>query len=392
LSENTAIRSNWGEISDDTIANAAELLGTELRRDRFRWITEANRDAIQHWTEGIGDRNPLFRDPNYGVNTRWGTMLAPPTVLFAFENTVVAPRLPGVQWIMAGVDWIFYDVVRVGDEIVPVTWYHDQKEKSGDFTNRWLLQTGLSHYTRKSDGVLVAEARGHTARMPRGSALKKQGKPKYEPRGEHLYTPAEIDDIEAQVLAEKPRGAETRFWEDVSVGESLGSIVRGPLTSTDMIAFYAGAIGARTYGGAHGDAVHYRASHQDFHLSETTGARDTPGRGHLEADTGRDVGMGGAYDSGIQRVSWGASLLTDWIGDDGFLHKYAASLRRPNLLGDTTWWSGEVTSVTDRKEYGEVEIEVNAKNQFDHVTAVAKATVLLPTRSGGEILLPLKPA
>jgi len=85
------------------------------------------------------------------------------------------------------------------------------------------------------------------------------------------------------------------------------------------------------YGGAHGDAVRYRARHDDYHLNPVTGAKDAAGRGHLEAATGRDVGMGGAYDVGPQRISWAQHMLTNWMGDHAF---YIAST---SMFANQTW-------------------------------------------------------
>ena len=45
--------------------------------------------------------------------------------------------------------------------------------------------------------------------------------------------------------------------------------------------------------------------------------------------------------SAPQRVSCLSVLLTNWIGDDGFLWKFRAELRRFNIIGDTTWCKGK---------------------------------------------------
>jgi acyl dehydratase len=379
----------WGEVTDETIEYAADLLGTELRRDRNRWVAEATVDSIVHFAEGIGDRNPLYRSPEYGAGSPWGTMLAPPTFLYAVDNTVVAPRLAGVQWIYAGTSWTFYDVVRLGDAFDAKVEFERQDVKGGEFAKRWVLQTGRSRYFRRAGGALVAEARGQTARTPRGEALKKETTKKYEARDAHRYTRDELAAIERHILEQGPRGAEQLDWEDVAVGDELPDVVKGPLTSTDMIGWYAGAMGVRPYGGAHEDAVHYRTRHQDFHISEVTGGKDSAGRGHLEAKTGDDVGMGGAYDIGPQRISWGAQLVTDWIGDAGFLHALQVSVRRPNLIGDTTWWKGTVTAKDVVDGHHTVSLGIRAENQRGETTARGTATVILPSSEHGPVALPV---
>jgi acyl dehydratase len=66
------------------------------------YLTEATRDAIRHWAEALGDDNPLWRDAEYARTTRWGTIIAPPTMLYAFDRLSIGYRggLPGVHAII----------------------------------------------------------------------------------------------------------------------------------------------------------------------------------------------------------------------------------------------------------------------------------------------------
>jgi acyl dehydratase len=379
----------WGEITDETIADAATLVGTEMRRDQHKWISEINVDAIAHFAEGVGDRNPLWRDVEYGERSQWGTTLAPPSILYAVDSTNVSPRLAGVQWIYAGTDFTWYDVIRLGDVVDSTAKFLKQDVKGGDFARRWVLQTGYVRYVRRSDGALLAEAWGRCARTPRGEALKKEGKTKYEVKQEARYTRERLAQIEKEILAEEARGGEPLYWDDVTNGQEIRPVVKGPLTSTDMIAWYAGWSGARPYGGALGDVVRYRLRHHDYHISEITGAKDSAGRGHVEAKTGSDVGMGGAYDIGPQRLSWCIHMLTDWMGDAGFLHKFSGTLLRPNLIGDTTWWRGTVTGREVVDGYHLAHVECVAVNQDGVSHAKARATIVLPTREDVSIALPI---
>jgi|TARA_B110000263_G_C15223734_1_gene471241 hypothetical protein len=49
------------------------------------------------------------------------------------------------------------------------------------------------------------------------------------------------------------------------------------------------------------------------------------------------------YRNGPQRVCWLCQMVTDWMGDDGTLKKMQASVRHPNIVGDTNTVTGEVT-------------------------------------------------
>ena len=55
----------------------------------------------------------------------------------------------------------------------------------------------------------------------------------------HPWTEEQLDAIEEDILAESPRGATPRFWDDVQVGDELDVITKGPLGLTDFIAFIA---------------------------------------------------------------------------------------------------------------------------------------------------------
>ena len=64
----------------------------------------------------------------------------------------------------------------------------------------------------------------------------------------HRYTADEITNIENQILSEKRQGNIPLFWENVNVGDKIPSVVKGPLTTTDILAWYAASQGALHYG------------------------------------------------------------------------------------------------------------------------------------------------
>ena len=50
------------------------------------WISEATRDAIRHFAEGVGDDNPLYLDPSHAAASPYGGLIAPPTFPDVFSN------------------------------------------------------------------------------------------------------------------------------------------------------------------------------------------------------------------------------------------------------------------------------------------------------------------
>jgi acyl dehydratase len=379
------VNASWGTVTESGLEEAAALIGQPLRRDRMQWITTTSADAIRHFAWGIGDDNPLWLDESYAAASVVGGILAPPCILYAVDYTVVAPKLPGMQWIYAGTDWTWFDHVRLDDRFRVEARLVEQTEKSGRRFARWVLQTGEIRY-HNQDGLLVGVALGSCARTPRGGRPDDGGA---GPSDGPAYSADDIARIELEVLAERHRGAEPLFWEDVEVGAEVPALVKGPLSIVDIVAWYSATQGAQPYGGAHADGVRYRRRHEDYLMNERTGAKDAAGRGHLDAATGREVGMGGAYDVGPQRISWAQQMLTNWCGDHGFLHRLAVSVRLPNLVGDTTWWRATVGGLRRTGELCLVDLDLLAVNQRGERTATGTATVALPSRRHGPVRLPI---
>lgn len=86
-----------------------------------------------------------------------------------------------------------------------------------------------------------------------------------------------------------------------------------------------------------------------------------------------------AYDYGPERISWLAHLLTNWMGDAGFLRQLNVQVRRFNMVGDLTTCHGLVTGKA-RGSQALVHCDVWAENQRGERTAFGTATVELPSR------------
>ena len=375
----TATPDRWGVIDEASIEEARQLIGVPLRRDRMQWNDFATRDAIRQFADGVGDHNPLWRDPEYASNTRWQGILAPPSFLYSVDATIVAPKLPGVQWIYAGTRWRWYDVIRVDDEFDVSVIFTRVEEKTGKRFGLWVLQTGEITYQR-SDGGLLCIAEGRVARTPRRekqSTKKPELNQKTQP--EITYTPELTD--------EQRRGKTDRMWEDTRVGDVIGPVSQS-LTLNRIFQWYTGAQGALHYGGAHGDAVRYRRRHDDYEINKETGAKDSAARGHFSSKEGKDVGMGGAYDVGLQRIAWVIEMLTDWMGDNGHLAEVNVDVLRPNLVGHTTYFSAEITG-TWFDQHPFVALNIEGKNQFNEISTKGKALVVLPSKERGSVTLPL---
>jgi acyl dehydratase len=372
---------NAAQIDDETLASARSMVGVWLRRD-VHWPANAeplSAHDIRRWSMySVGDDNPLFCDGDYGQRSVWGTTIAPPTLLYTIDSTIVAPGLPGIQWIYGGTRWEFHRLVRPGDRITARARVIAVKEKSGKHVPRFLVQTGEVLYLDQDDR-LVARAEADVLRVPRrrtGQGIR--GFEERESAGRHRYSAEDIEVVRKACLTEERRGSEPRYWEDVNVGDQLPPLIKGPLTLVDIVAFY---VGRRTTYRPLALAFREREDHpRNVYVSPATGIPMHPAAGHFDAEIAHEIGMADAYDQGWMRANWAAHLVTNWAGDWSMMCAFSMKLLVPNMVGDLTWVRGEVTARRQEGHAHLVELRVHGENQRGERNLASTATVRLPSR------------
>jgi len=379
----------WGVIDDESVAESAGLIGVPLRRDQMQWNRVSTPDAIRQFAIGVGDDNPMWSDGQYSKKTRLGLQLAPPSFLYSVDATIVAPKLPGVQWIYAGTRWRWYESIKVNTIFQVQAQLLKVENKMGNRFGRWVLQTGEITY-RDSQGSILCIAEGRVARTPRQRRKEKEKeKELISSSASQLDQYSEKPEIPSVVkpLNRFRRGSQTLLWEQVQVGDEIEKVDEF-LTVGRIFSWYTGAQGALHYGGAHRDAVRYRHRHDDYEINHTTGTKDSAARGHFSSQEGKDTGMGGTYDVGLQRIAWVIAFMTDWIGDDAHLAEIDVNVVAPNLVGDTTTISGTVTHKWF-DEHAFISVGLVGRNQHDIVTTKGSAIVALSSIQHGQLQLPI---
>ena len=272
----------------------------------------------------------------------------------------------------------------IGSGFVPFTWttrFRSRssspawKKRRANSPAQILIQSSVSHYFNQR-GEVLGKTRGWQVRAERDAAKERQ-KYTFEP---YQYTRDEILAIQEAVLGEEIRGNNPRWWEDVQVGDALKPVVKGPMSHGDITAFVAGCIG----GISHGIQLREMQRHPSWGFTDpSTGAQEAIIRVHDIQEAAESAGLPGAYDYGCQRCCWMGHLLTNWMGDDGFLKKMYVELRRFNVVGDTTWCKGTITG--KREENGEklVDMDIWGENQRQQVTTKGTATIILPSKEAG---------
>ena len=368
-----------GRITADGVAKLRQMIGHELRQT-FRFNTEITHDNVRHYCWGIGDDNPLWMDPAYAAQTDYKEPVAPPGYLWTLHPTWVQIGLPGVHGFHSGSEWTFHRPILQGDRPKLTVWLQDVVEKKGRFGGNSVILYFRTLFANAQDQVL-ADVLSWSFRIERHQAREKEHDP-HAGIEMKCWTLDELAPVEEAQLAERPRGKEDRFWEDVEVGEKLDPVVKGPLCLTDMIAWYTGS--QPVFQPAHEVALKWYRRHPMWaYRNPLLGNLEPSIRVHEDIATARAAGLPAPYDVGIQRHQWLFHLLTNWSGDAGIVKKCRAEYRRFNFYGDVQWLSGEVIGKRiDEDGDHVVDLTVWARNQRDENTMPGTAVVALPTRSG----------
>ncbi|UPW08596.1 MaoC family dehydratase N-terminal domain-containing protein [Gordonia terrae] len=394
----------YGLLTDEGFKRSRKRIGIP-ERPLTPHNYEVSADGTRHFAYGYGDSNPLWCDPDYGKNTRWGTLIAPPNFMYTMGENAAPPVPPEQKALLKGdpfaglgsyqavMEFEWYRPLVLGDRCQVLRAQVGVKEKTSKFggrtahvTNDFLFANGAGEIHAIQRGTWI-NAERHTSRE---NAKKSDPIDFTTP-----YTDEQIAEIDAIYDAETRRGAETRFWEDVAVGDQIQQRVKGPLTVTDIVVWHVGWGMQLTPPGAFGISRAIRRKVPGLYPSNARNIPDTVQRLHWEPERAKELGIPMNYDYGAMRETWLTHALTDWMGDDGWLWKLSCQHRKFNYMGDTTWINGTVVDkqqVTDEQgTRNEVHLEVTCTNQRGETTTPGTAVVLLPTRNAA-VELPKPPA
>ena len=366
-----------GKATDAELERVRARIGQRVEISEPPHLTEVTRDAVRHWAWATGDRNPLYIDEDYANASPLGGLIAPPCMLYAFSRISIGYRggLPGVHSMFAGSHWRWREPARLGQRISAEVTFKALDELKSRFAGRMFKQ--LSHIRFVTDdGCELAEAESWGMRTERQTARKKE---KYKTLRPEPIADGLIEQVADQYAAERCRGGEPLYWEDVAVDQTATPIVRGPYSATTAVAF------EQAWGGlfvkAHGYWYDYLKRHPAAGIPNAYGVPEPPEAVHWDGELARSVGVPEAYDYGPERIAWLATMLTNWIGDHGFLEELYCEVRRFNLVGDVTYCEGQVTETEPiDAASGHVRLDIRARDQRDQVTAKGWALVRLPRR------------
>jgi acyl dehydratase len=368
---------SFSKISDDDIRKLRGRIGQPISRITPPFYTELNVDAARHFAWAIGDDNPLWMEPGYGAGTKWRSHLCPPCILYSTDNIVsgAVEGLPSVHAMFAGTDWRWFEPVKVGTVMKTRSLLKDMVEHQTRFAGRSFQQIYTTEFFDQH-GVAIAQADSWCFRTERDTAREEGSKYESVAAVPVVYSDQDIASFAAQYRTEKPRGPTTRTWESVSDGDLITPLLKGPYTVTAAVAFMQawGSYAIRN----HRIAWQYYDRHPKLAPPNDNNVPEPPVRVHWDNAFARKVGVPGAYDFGPERITWMSHMLTDWIGDEGFLRRLHVQIRRHNPVGDLVWCRGKVVGKRLVDGMAIIDCELWAENQNGDLSVKGTAEVQLP--------------
>jgi acyl dehydratase len=107
-----------GRLTEELLAEARKLIGTQFRIGHSINNEQATRIAILKFAEGIGDTNPLWADEEYAAKTRYGSVIAPPSWVFSVFSGIQC-SFRGVGGFHSGSTIEFYRPIYRNDAVMP---------------------------------------------------------------------------------------------------------------------------------------------------------------------------------------------------------------------------------------------------------------------------------
>lgn len=324
--------------------------------------------------------NPIWHDAAYASKTRWGALTAAPMFLDPIVNIVPPLDVPAEMGFrdhnFLGEDWELFEPVYVGDEFT----VYLRKPQRKDITPEGediavTASVGHDKDVYNQNNKLIAKYKLYSdsrifPRAPDPDQIKKLD--------DFSYTRDDLSYIQDIIKQEEIRGAEPRHWEDVEVGDETKPVALGPTTVWDMVAFCAG----RQEMPFQPMRVIREASSEGGLLADpVTGVTHMRIEWHLANRMANICGEVHAFQFGAFARQQMARLVTNWMGDDGFIKKLHWRHLKRTPIGDTFVGRGKVIGKRVEKDEYLVDLDVWLENLCrGNISEAARVTVSLPSK------------
>src|SRR3954463_16113002 len=238
-------------ITDEGVAQLRRRIGVPQPHPQPPHYLAPNEDAFRHVAEASADDNPLGCDPSYAAKSRGGGAIAPPhlvggdTLIGENEVSSLDPDtkellrgdpIRGAHAFYAGSFREWWSPLRPGTRVSRRNALVGVHDKVSEFAERAVHEWTAEVFAAADGPVLSAQYR----LMIRTDREKATERKKYDDTTIEPYTDEQLAAIDEVYASERDRrrGEVPRYWEDVSEGDELGPLVKGPLRITDMVCWH----------------------------------------------------------------------------------------------------------------------------------------------------------
>ena len=362
-------------MSGLTDAEVADLQGI-AGHDRPVWPLNlrAEPHSVARFALGVGDDNPLWADP-HGIGAVMPTFLYTGVNFGSYPDSGMpaTPRGPTVTLWMRD-NWSWHRSLVPGEAFAASSRITAVEERVRNGQRQGVVITETVTFTDDAARAIALLERS-TITLPRQQATaERENRPS--------PTTAQLAELASAYDAEPGNrcGPAARYWDDLAIGDAGGTLVKGPLTVTNLVGFAMGW-GAPL---CPTNRVLRRWTSKPCQPTVNnlrTGWLEGPEGIHWDPDVYGAFGFDTGFDFGPQRISWVAHLCTDWCGDAGRLVALDTRLLRPNFIGDITRFSGRIVALEAQgPQHGEVVVAIEGENHLAELTTVATARIRLPRR------------
>jgi acyl dehydratase len=151
------------------------------------------------------------------------------------------------------------------------------------------------------------------------------------------------------------------YFDDVTVGVDIPSLVKGPMSTAHIMRWSAAM-------------ENWHRIHYDWKYA--TGHDKLP-----------DVMVNGSWKQHVL-----IQLLVDWAGEGGWLWRMGFQFRGMNVPGETLTAWGRVSGKERRGDYGVVNLAIGLRNEKGVESTPGTARVVLPCRGGPAVPYPFDAA
>lgn len=380
----------WGEITEAGLVRLRERIDVPRRDGSSMFPAKRIPVGIElahRMANGIADRNPLYVDEEYAKASPWGRLQCPPAILAWTEKVNGATDgFPGCHTIWREGELEWNRPIFVGDVLNSTTYLRDARITESRFSKVAAVQdyeTVVINGDDENDVIGFYRSSWHRfSRKAAKDAAKGMGSAMAEIERPH-WSDVDLEKVWDEYRKQNfnRRGSEPLYFEDVSEGDEVPYLVKGPTTLASKIAFESiGGPGGWFVG--HELALDLFERHPGLAIRNEENVPEPPVAIHWTNERCQKyLGMPAGYEAGYERINWLTQMLMTWMGDHGLIRKLSFRFKGFHWQGDVVRLYATVVSKEVVDGRNEVTLEIETKSHRGETTTKGKATVALPSKT-----------